>query len=132
MASIVIVDDSRSVRLFLEKALADSGHRVRAAGSGPEALRLLDAEPADLLLTDIYMPDGDGLELLMALRRRPHPPAVIAMSSNVVGPKSMLGIAQKLGAKIVLPKPFKAEDLLVAIAKALSERAAAAPAAAVN
>lgn len=125
MASLVIVDDSRSVRLFLEKALQDTGHRVRSAGSGPEALKLLEAEPADVLLTDIYMPDGDGLELLMALRRRPNPPAIIAMSSNVVGPKSMLSIAQKLGAKIVLPKPFKAEDLLAAIDQALAERAAA-------
>lgn len=124
MASLVIVDDSPMVRHFIEKVLAESGHRVRSAGSGPEALRLLEAEPADLLLTDIYMPDGDGLELLMALRRRPRPPAVIAMSSNVVGPKSMLGIAQKLGAKIILPKPFKAEQLLVAIDQALSERAA--------
>lgn len=125
MASIVIVDDSRSVRIFVEKALADTGHRVRAAGSGPEALRLLEAEPADLLLTDIYMPDGDGLELLIALRRRAHPPAVIAMSSNVTGPKSMLGIAQKLGAKLVLPKPFKPEELRAAIDQALAERAAA-------
>lgn len=124
MASIVIVDDSRSVRLFLEKALQDSGHRVRSAGSGPEALRLLEAEGADVLLTDIYMPDGDGLELMMALRRRPHPPTVIAMSSNVVGPKSMLNIAQKLGAKIVLPKPFQAEQLLAAIDQALADRAA--------
>lgn len=125
MASIVIVDDSRSVRIFVEKALADTGHRVRSAGSGPEALRLLEAEPADLLLTDIYMPDGDGLELMIALRRRTHPPAVIAMSSNVVGPKSMLGIAQKLGAKLILPKPFKPEELRAAIDQALAERAAA-------
>ncbi|HEY3755248.1 MAG TPA: response regulator [Opitutaceae bacterium] len=124
MASIVIVDDSRSVRLFLEKALQDSGHRVRSAGSGPEALRLLEAEAAEVLITDIYMPDGDGLELMIALRRRPHPPTVIAMSSNVVGPKSMLNIAQKLGAKIVLPKPFKAEELLAAIDQALADRSA--------
>lgn len=120
MASIVVVDDSRSVRLFLEKVLADTGHHVRMGCSGPEGLKLVEAEHTDLVITDIYMPEGDGLELLMALRRRPTPPKVIAMSSNVVGPKSMLRIAEKLGAKIVLPKPFKAEEMTAAIAQVLA------------
>ena len=78
------------------------------------------------MLTDIYMPDGDGLELLMAIRRRPHSqrPAVIAMSSNTVGPKNMLHVAQQFGAKLILPKPFDAAQLQAAIDQVLSARPA--------
>src|SRR5579883_1206440 len=120
MARIVVVDDSRSIRMFLEKVLLGAGHQVFTAESGKAALALIEREPADVVLTDIYMPEGDGLELLLALRRRSVRPALIAMSSNTVGPKNMLRAAQQFGARIVLPKPFEAAELLAAVDKVLA------------
>lgn len=114
--------------MFLEKALQGGGHQVLTAESGKQALPLIEREHVDLVLTDIYMPEGDGLELLMEIRRRAVRPAIIAMSSTTLGPKNMLQVAQKMGARIILPKPFDATQLLAAVEKALNP---ATPAAAI-
>lgn len=131
VARIVVVDDSRSIRMFLEKALQGGGHQVLTAESGKQALPLIERGQVDVVLTDIYMPEGDGLELLMEIRRRAVRPAIIAMSSTTLGPKNMLQVAQKMGARIILPKPFDAGQLLAAVEKALAPVSAVATPAAV-
>jgi DNA-binding response OmpR family regulator len=111
MATILVVDDSASLRALLEQTLADAGHTVFTAADGKRATTLLASQPVDLVVTDIYMPDADGLELLVALRRmKPRPPA-IAMSSKT-GELNMLRSAKILGAQITLQKPFPPAELL--------------------
>ncbi|MGH7996659.1 MAG: response regulator [Opitutaceae bacterium] len=128
MARILLVDDSPSIRSLLEKTLRAAGHEVAAADNGKDGLKLAQREPRfDLILTDIYMPDGDGLEFLFSLRRAGAPIPVIAMSSATSGPKNMLAAARTIGAKLTLHKPFTAVDLLKAVDSVIRRIHAAEP-----
>ena len=111
MSTILVVDDSESLRHLFEHTLANGGHKVLTASDGKKATALLATHEVDLVATDIYMPNGDGLEVLMALRRMKHRAPAIAMSS-ITGEMGMLHTAKQLGAKITLQKPFPPEELL--------------------
>jgi DNA-binding response OmpR family regulator len=111
MATILLVDDSVSLRTLLEQTLVNGGHKVITAGDGKSATALLSSETIDLVVTDIYMPNSDGLELLFALRRMKRRPPAIAMSSKT-GAMNMLKSAKLLGAKMTLQKPFPPAELL--------------------
>ncbi len=111
MASILLVDDSATIRSLLRLELTKGGHAVAVAGCGNEAIRLLQAGAVDLVVTDIYMPNGDGIEVLTAMRRLPKRPAAIAMSS-MTGDMNMLPSARALGAGVILTKPFPSGELL--------------------
>jgi DNA-binding response OmpR family regulator len=111
MATILVVDDSASLRALLEQTLAQAGHQVLTAADGKHATALLTAQTVDLVVTDIYMPDADGLELLVALRKMKRRPPAIAMSSKT-GELNMLRSARILGAQITLQKPFLPAELL--------------------
>jgi two-component system, chemotaxis family, chemotaxis protein CheY len=118
MARILIIDDDPAVRLLLEGYLCSAGHAVSLAADGGEALEQFRSNPADLVITDIYMPNREGLETITDLRRRDSNLPIIAMSGRPLGP-AMLDIARHLGAVVTLQKPFSREDLLEAVAKAL-------------
>lgn len=109
--SVLLVDDSSSILALLENAFVESGYQVLVATNGREALRMLKVQEVDLIVTDIYMPETDGLELILALQRLPRRPVIIAMSS-MSGGMDMLPMAKIFGAKKVLQKPFLPEDLL--------------------
>jgi len=111
MATILVVDDSDSLRHLFEHTLVSGGHKVVTATDGKKAAAVLSTREVDLVVTDIYMPNGDGLEVLMALRRLKHRAPAIAMSS-ITGEMGMLRSAKQLGAKITLQKPFPPEELL--------------------
>ena len=113
MAQILIVDDEPVVRSALRRVLEHAGHAVTSAAGGYEAIRRLDAGPYDAVLTDIQMPDGDGLEVLLhAKQHHPHTP-VITMSGADEGP--LLEAAIGLGARATLTKPFGVDELLGAL-----------------
>lgn len=114
MPTILVIDDSASIRQAISAMLRQAGYRVLEAANGSQALICLRDERPDLVLTDIYMPDGDGFEVLMALQTRPDNPPVIAMSSEL-GHLDLSGPARHLGAKRFLQKPFTADDLLAGI-----------------
>ncbi len=111
MASILLVDDSPTIRSILRLELTKGGHAVVAATCGNEAVRLLREHAVDLVVTDIYMPNGDGIEVLTAVRRMEKRPAAIAMSS-MAGEMDMLPSARLLGARVILTKPFPPGELL--------------------
>ncbi|GBC80914.1 Sporulation initiation phosphotransferase F [bacterium HR10] len=78
MARILLVDDEPSIRLFYSAVLADEGHEVVEAPSGPDALRLLDVETPDLVILDIRLGTCNGLELLQQIASHPaHVPVII-------------------------------------------------------
>jgi CheY-like chemotaxis protein len=120
MASILVIDDNEPVRGFLRAALEAHGHTVIEAGQGRMAVQLLRDSPIDLVLTDIYMPDCDGLEVIMTLRREFPSIKIVAMSGGS-GDRNLLVVARQLGAHDVLEKPIKVEDLLQSVAGVLGD-----------
>ena len=114
MASILIIDDNELVRGFLRTVLADAGHTIIEASQGREGFQLLRRLRFDLVLTDIYMPDCDGLEVIMTLRCD-FPEVKILAVTGESGDKNLMTAARKLGAAHVLAKPISVETLLKAV-----------------
>lgn len=122
MAKIHIIEDDPQVREVLSVALQKAGYVIREASNGREAIDLIINDPPDLIITDIIMPDMDGLELLMGLRGTKSDLPVIAISGVSVHSETYLRAAAHLGARKVLMKPFSEEDLLSAVAEALPKK----------
>jgi DNA-binding NtrC family response regulator len=121
MARIVLAEDEAALRNNLERYLKTLGHEVRATADGNAAMTELDAAPADVLITDINMPDMDGIEILNALRKRGSALPVIAISGGGQFNKQLLlTSATMLGAVLTLEKPFALDDLRVALERVLS------------
>jgi len=116
-ARLLVVDDEQSIRDFLRLLFEEEGYRVSAAGSVAEAREQISRQDFDLILSDILMPDGNGLELL-AETRRVQPQAAVIMMTAYTSNKSAIE-AMKLGAFSYLSKPFEVEELKVVVGKAL-------------
>lgn len=120
MKKILIVDDDVPFAELLQKALLVFGHEALCAGSAKQALELYDPQTVSLVITDLLMPDMEGVELIMTLRRRHPGVKVIAISGggrNV--PEAYLRIAQRVGALKTLAKPFPLETLRAAVQECL-------------
>lgn len=131
MARILLIDDDESVRTMLRKTLVHFGHTVIEARNGKEGLELFPQARADLIITDIVMPEKEGIEVLMELRTKQPPVKIIAISGGGRGSAvDYLHIAQQLGAAKVLAKPFANEVLMAAINELLAEGPALPPPAA--
>ena len=114
MARILLIEDNNDLRIMLRAVLTGAGHTVIEARDGQEGLTLFWQAGADLVVTDIVMPEKEGLAVLMELRTAQPPVKVIAMSGegNV---SDYLATARLMGAAKVLPKPFRNAVLLAAI-----------------
>ena len=122
-ASILIVDDDRSIRAVMEATLSRLGYRTRSAEDGRLALGMIQAEGADLVITDITMPEMDGTELIIALRGLADAPCIIAISGDgVLGAAESRRAAERLGADLVLQKPLSMSALAKAVAEQLDLR----------
>ena len=124
MASILLIDDDHDFRMITAQVLRQAGHTVSEAPDGKTGLKLYHAGAYDLIITDMAMPDMDGVELMVGLQHTAPRPRVIAISggsrfSNPV----YLPMAKKLGAQRALQKPFRPEELLQAVAEVLAEPA---------
>jgi DNA-binding NtrC family response regulator len=118
MARILVIDDESDVRAVLGQTLEAAGHEVVLAADGREGMKEYRATPADLVITDLYMPDREGLETIAELRRHLPDVRIIAMSGGAVA-DLMLNVARKLGALAILEKPFLSKQLLAAVEKVL-------------
>jgi CheY-like chemotaxis protein len=120
MAKILVIDDEESVRALFVKALQGDGHNVLEAPDGKIGLDLLRKNKPDLVVTDILMPEADGLEAIMAIRKEHPGIKVIAVSGGGKFPaEACLSLAEKLGAAEVLDKPVKLAELLGAVRRHL-------------
>ena len=116
MATILIIEDEESIRLLLRSALEAAGYEVTEATNGRQGLELYRHRPTDLVITDILMPDQDGLETILELRRLAPEAKIIAISGGgQSGLLDLLPIAEKLGAQWTLRKPLRRLELLEAI-----------------
>ena len=119
--TILVVDDERSIQVGLRGLLAKEGHEVITAGSGEEALRLLNSHAFDLVLTDLRMPGLDGLSLLKRVKER-HPDACVIMMT-AYGSEKVAVEAMKAGAHDYIVKPFDNEEVKVLVRQALEQTA---------
>ncbi|UCG13099.1 MAG: sigma-54-dependent Fis family transcriptional regulator [Deltaproteobacteria bacterium] len=118
MAHILVVDDERSMREFLEIMLAKEGYQATAAAGGGEAISHLEDEAYDLVITDIRMKDVDGLQVLKKCKEL-HPSTVVIMISAYASTSTAVE-AMKWGAYDYLPKPFKVKEIKTVIRDALA------------
>ncbi|MGO9008872.1 MAG: response regulator [Bryobacteraceae bacterium] len=116
-ARILVADDEAGVRGFLRKVLEQSGYEVIEAADGKQALRQARAGHVDLVITDIIMPEQEGVETIQALRKEMPDIGIIAISGAYQG--QFLKVAQMLGAAAALSKPVSAELLLARVAEVL-------------
>lgn len=114
MATILIIDDEPSVRTLLRTVLEGEGHTVMDASNGRVGLELYRKQPADLVITDILMPEMSGLDLILELTRVFLNVKVIAIS-GAPGEPNGLNAAKLLGARHTLHKPFGTAQLLSAV-----------------
>jgi CheY-like chemotaxis protein len=117
MARILIVDDQPELLRVLRRILEEEGHSVSEAGNGASALRQCVADPFDLVITDLFMPEVDGIELFLELRRSSPHVRVVAMSGggSLFPRDQILQYADVLGADFLLKKPFTREDVVDAV-----------------
>ncbi len=118
MAQILVIDDEPEVRSVLESMLMAVGHDVISAPNGLEGMRAYGMNPTDLVITDLYMPEQEGIETIHSFRKQFPALPIIAISGNPAGPL-MLSIAERLGAVATLQKPFSARQLFLTVEKTL-------------
>jgi DNA-binding response OmpR family regulator len=120
MARILVIDDNPAVRSILLGALESAGHEVLLASNGAEGLELQRGHSSDIVITDIIMPEKEGLETIRDLRQLYPNLGIIAMSGGgkSVSTSSYLTTAGELGAEVLL-KPFHSAALLATVEKLL-------------
>ncbi len=118
--TILIVEDDDAMRDLLVEEVRDAGYRVLAAPGGSLGLDVARADPPDLVVTDLRMPDLDGFDLIRDLSALPDPPHIVMITA--FGSIETAIKAVKLGAYDYITKPFEIDELLLVIAKALGER----------
>ena len=121
MANILIVDDEQSYRQLLSLVFEEQGNSIRTAMNGRQALELLQAEPADVIISDVKMPDMDGIEMLRAVRETLPDVGVILMTA--FASVETAREAFKLGADDFIQKPFDVEELKLIVRKTLEKQA---------
>ncbi len=126
MARILVIDDDRAILEMAGSALKGRGHAVEIAVNGRVGLRALGAERFDLVITDMLMPEMDGLETIRAIKGFDPAMKVLAITGGgAVDHGDLLNIAAKLGADAALFKPFQPSALLATVDLMLNPPAAA-------
>ncbi|MDJ0949721.1 MAG: response regulator [Alphaproteobacteria bacterium] len=117
MANILLVDDVQMVRLALSTLLQESGHTVTEASDGKAALKAAGSDAFDIVVTDVFMPAMDGIELIRHLRESYPDLKIIAISGGGARqpPEFAINLASALGADVTMQKPMDNEDLLTTI-----------------
>lgn len=121
MVKILVIDDNEAFRTTICLWLKRNGYEVFEAGDGKAGIKQLQKQPVDLVLTDILMPEQDGLETIPTIKEIAPATKVIVMSGGMMdGRVDFLPVAIKLGADHALHKPFNGTDLLAAVKKVLN------------
>ena len=121
MARILVIEDDDWVRGVVNAALLRDGHVVTEACNGKEGLARYRPETIDLVVTDLIMPEIEGLETIAELKRKFPTIKILAVSGGGrMAPESQLKVASKMGARGVLAKPFSVEALSAAVQQLLA------------
>jgi DNA-binding response OmpR family regulator len=117
---ILLLDDELEMRSTLRDRLILEGYDVQTAPDGRLGLKLYHERPVDLVITDVLMPEMDGLEVIRALCGTPSPPLIIAMSGGGSRDLDFLVEATEFGATRILSKPFRLEEFVALVNGLLS------------
>jgi DNA-binding response OmpR family regulator len=122
MRKILIIDDDEQILPMLAHAMELAGYAAVTALDGREGQRLLEKQPFDLVITDIIMPEREGMETITYIKKNFPAIKIIAISGGGrIGPETYLPAALELGADDALAKPFAMEELLTSVRKLLGE-----------
>lgn len=122
MATILVIDDDQQICALLKQALEEQGYTVESALNGIEGIRDYRRHPADLIILDILMPEKEGLETILDLRREFPKVKIIAMSGGSERAQlNLLDLARRLGAQYTINKPFQLQIITDLVKKALQE-----------
>ncbi len=120
MARILVIDDDALVLATLNDILDGAGHEVLTARDGVEGLATFERHACDLVVTDIIMPEKEGIEIIIELRRRrPSLPIIAISGGGRLARNEVLAMAKKLGANEILAKPVPSAVLCAAVARLL-------------
>jgi DNA-binding response OmpR family regulator len=129
MSKILIIDDDPAARRMISRVLMDGQHQVIEAQNGVEGVRLYRAEAPDLIITDIIMPEQEGIQTIAEIRSTNSTVGIIAISGGGSGDGDLyLSMAEELGADAVLAKPFRPSELVALVDGLLSRDLVAAAA----
>jgi len=120
MPTILVVDDDQQIRAWVRWVLESKGYQIEEARDGKEALIYLERAEPTLILLDLFMPDVDGLEVLLSLRSRANPIKILAFSGNPINGYDACQAAKVFGAHETIGKPFSAQNLLQRVESLLS------------
>ncbi|MHA1153245.1 MAG: response regulator [Alphaproteobacteria bacterium] len=122
MARILVIDDEDELRSMLRQMLEYAGHEVSEAVNGAEGIEIYQRDTPDLIITDIIMPEKEGVETIIALLRADPALPIIAISGGGrLDATDFLSMAKKLGARHSLTKPFRRDQLLEAVSDCLTQ-----------
>ncbi len=124
--SVLVAEDEEGIRMLLAHWLSEGGHHVQTVEGGQQAMRLLHNEHFDLVITDVVMPDGDGFELIPAIRKIQPSARILAISGGgrYIPGGDCLSLARGLGAHATVIKPFDCEDVRRGVGHAMTALAA--------
>ena len=123
MAHVLVVDDDDDVRAVVRKVVAKLGHQVWDVADGAEALKVIETTPVDLIISDVYMADMDGMELLVRIQQLElDVPVVVISGGGFKSKEDVLKMATACGAVATLDKPFTVEQLRETVEPFLSPR----------
>lgn len=111
MASILIIDDDPQIRSLFREILEQAGYDVLLASNGHDGLQLFRQTPADLVITDVFMPEIDGLEVITILHHEAPTIPIIAFTGQSEG-REYMKVARYLGAQCTMAKPIPATELI--------------------
>jgi len=124
MSRILVIDDEELVRYSLKRVLEGAGFDVTEAGDGDQGLKAVEAQSFDLVITDIIMPNKEGIETVIDLKRLRPDLKVVAMSGGGrTRNLDYLNVAREFGADEVLAKPFSEDELLAVVRGCLTRTA---------
>lgn len=122
MKRILVIDDEEQICEMLHKKLESVGYEVEDAANGKDGIKLHKENPFDLIISDIFMPEKEGLETIRELRKEYPELKIIAITGGYSsGPEELLNVARMLGANYTFPKPFKLKEVVETINKLLQE-----------
>ena len=128
MAKILVIDDDPMVRTTIGRILRHGGHEPILAENGVRGVELFSKEHPDLVITDIIMPEKDGIETIREIHGLCPDARIVALSGGArIGNLDFLGMAMKLGACAMIDKPFGADELCAVISRCLPSGGRATP-----
>jgi DNA-binding response OmpR family regulator len=123
MAKVLVIDDDAAMRRLVRRILNGAGHEAVEAQDGVVGLAKFHAEAPDIVITDIIMPEREGVQTILEMRATGSQIGIIAMSGGGMGTAQLyLNIARDLGADAVLAKPFRPDELIAAVDRLLNRK----------